>query len=71
MQAERVLPEMRPSILLDYHAGKPSAIDAINGMAVGLGRQPGMPAPCNEVLTTVLRQRGIRIRFAEIVKPIT
>ena len=45
------------SILLNHHAGLPAEIDTIDGMAVGLGRQPGMPTPCNEVLTGVILQR--------------
>jgi 2-dehydropantoate 2-reductase len=45
MQIERVLPNARPSILLDHHAGRLSGIAAINGMAVEFGRQPGIPTP--------------------------
>jgi 2-dehydropantoate 2-reductase len=51
------MPDARPSMLLDHHAGRPSEIDAINGMAVELGRQLGIPTPYNEVLTAVIRQR--------------
>jgi len=51
------MPDARPSMLLDHLARRPSEIDAINGMAVELGRQLDIPTPYNEVLTAVIRQR--------------
>ncbi len=51
------MPDARPSMLLDHHAGRRSEIDAINGMAVELGRELGIPTPYNEVLTAVIRHR--------------
>lgn len=51
------MPNARPSMLLDHHAGRPSEIDAINGMAVTLGRELGVPTPYNETLTAVIRTR--------------
>jgi 2-dehydropantoate 2-reductase len=51
------MPDARPSMLLDHHARRPSEIDAINGMAVELGKQLGIPTPYNEVLSAVIRQR--------------
>jgi 2-dehydropantoate 2-reductase len=51
------MPDARPSMLLDHHAKRPSEIDAINGMAVELGQQLGIPTPYNQVLTAVIRQR--------------
>ena len=51
------MPDARPSMLLDHHARRPSEIDAINGMAVELGQQLGIPTPYNEVLSAVIRQR--------------
>jgi 2-dehydropantoate 2-reductase len=53
----RKMPDARPSMLLDHQARRPSEIDAINGMAVELGRQWQIPTPYNEVLTAVIRQR--------------
>lgn len=50
------MPDARPSMLLDHHAGRRSEIDAINGMVVELGRELGIPTPYNEVLTAVIRQ---------------
>ncbi len=51
------MPDARPSMLLDHHARRPSEIDAINGMAVELGKQLDIPTPYNELLTAVIRQR--------------
>ena len=51
------MPDARPSMLLDHHAGRPSEIDAINGMAVQLGEELGIPTPYNAVLTAVIRER--------------
>jgi 2-dehydropantoate 2-reductase len=53
----RKMPDARPSMLLDHHAGRVSEIDAINGMAVELGHQLGIPTPYNEVLTAIVRRR--------------
>ena len=53
----RKMPHARPSMLLDHHARRTSEIDAINGMAVELGKQLGIPTPYNEVLSAVIRQR--------------
>ena len=51
------MPDARPSMLLDHHARRLSEIDAINGMAVELGKQFNIPTPYNEVLSAVIRQR--------------
>ncbi|MCP4430397.1 MAG: 2-dehydropantoate 2-reductase, partial [Gammaproteobacteria bacterium] len=51
------MPDARPSMLLDHHARRRSEIDAINGMAVELGKQLNIPTPYNEVLSAVIRQR--------------
>ena len=51
------MPNARPSMLLDHHARRPSEIDAINGMAVTLGRQMGIETPYNESLTAVVKAR--------------
>ncbi|MCP4009733.1 MAG: 2-dehydropantoate 2-reductase, partial [Proteobacteria bacterium] len=54
------MPDARPSMLLDHHANRPSEIDAINGMAVELGKQLDIPTPYNEVLSAVIRLREKR-----------
>lgn len=51
------MPNARPSMLLDHHAERPSEIDAINGMAVTLGREIGISTPYNETLTAVVKGR--------------
>jgi 2-dehydropantoate 2-reductase len=51
------MPDARPSMLLDHHAKRPSEIDAINGMAVTLGREMGIEIPYNESLTAVVKAR--------------
>ena len=51
------MPDARPSMLLDHGARRLSEIDAINGMAVELGRELGIPTPYNEVLTAIIRRR--------------
>ncbi|MEZ5931490.1 MAG: 2-dehydropantoate 2-reductase [Alphaproteobacteria bacterium] len=51
------MPNARPSMLLDHHAKRPSEIDAINGMAVTLGREMGIETPYNETLSAVVRAR--------------
>lgn len=51
------MPNARPSMLLDHHARRGSEIDAINGMAVTLGRKLGIATPYNEALTAVVKAR--------------
>ena len=51
------MPDARPSMLLDHHAQRVSEIDAINGMAVVLGRELGIPTPYNETLSALVHNR--------------
>lgn len=51
------MPNARPSMLLDHHAGRPSEIDAINGMALVLGEQLGIPVPYNQTLSAIVRAK--------------
>ncbi len=53
------MPDARPSMLLDHHAKRPSEIDAINGMAVNLGREMGIETPYNESLTAVVKAKEV------------
>ncbi len=57
----RKIPHSRPSMLQDYLAGRPSEIDAINGMVPVVAREVGTAAPCNEVVTAIVKakERGI------------
>ena len=61
------IPQSRPSVLQDYLAGRPSEIDAINGMVPVVAREVGTAAPFNEVVTAIVkakeaasRREGIR-----------
>jgi len=60
----RRMPEARPSMLLDHQTGRPSEIDAINGMVPVLGRRHAMPTPYNEVLTAVVKAREAKFGAA-------
>ena len=51
------MPGARPSMLLDHMAGRPSEIDAINGMVPVVAKEVGLPAPFNEALSAVVRIR--------------
>ena len=51
------MPKAKPSMLHDHYAKRRSEIDAINGMAVTLGKRLNMPTPYNDVVTAVIRQR--------------
>lgn len=51
------MPNARPSMLLDHMAGRPSEIDAINGMVPVLGAEIGLPTPYNQTLSTIVRAR--------------
>lgn len=51
------MPQARPSMLLDHMAGRPSEIDAINGMAEVLGKELGVATPYNQTLSAIVRNR--------------
>jgi len=51
------MPNARPSMLLDHHAGRNSEIDAINGMVPIVSDALGLRAPYNEVVTAIVRSR--------------
>ena len=53
----RKLPNSRPSMLQDYLAGRPSEIDAINGMVPVVAREVGTAAPYNEVVTAIVKAK--------------
>jgi 2-dehydropantoate 2-reductase len=46
--------EARPSVLLDLLAGRPSEIDWINGAIPRQGHDVGVPAPTNQLITTLV-----------------
>ncbi len=51
------MPTARPSLLLDLMAGRPTEIDAINGMVPVLAARHGLAAPVNRTLAAVVRAR--------------
>ncbi len=51
------IPGARPSMLLDHMAGRRSELDFINGMVVSRGREKGVPTPCNETMSRIVRAR--------------
>jgi 2-dehydropantoate 2-reductase len=54
------IPNTSPSMRLDHLAGRPSEVDVINGQVVELSRELGLPAPYNETLCAIVRQRESR-----------
>ncbi len=51
------MPDARPSMLLDHHAGRVSEIDALNGMAAVLGTHLNIATPYNETFTAIIRAK--------------
>jgi len=51
----RAIPGARPSMLLDLIAGRPSEIDAINGAVPPRATALGLEAPCNVVITALVK----------------
>src|SRR4030095_11502368 len=51
----RVIPNARPSMLLDMEAGRPTEIEALNGALVREAERLGVPAPTNAFVTEIVR----------------
>lgn len=51
------IPHARPSMLLDYMAGRMSEIDAINGAIPPAAEAVGVPAPFNTVVSALVRAK--------------
>ena len=47
--------ETRPSLLLSLEQGNPLELDALNGTAVRLGKELGVPTPINRFITAALK----------------
>ena len=47
----------KPSMLLDFEAGRRCEIDAINGSIPRLGGQLGVPTPVNDTVVGLVRSR--------------
>lgn len=57
----RRIADARPSMLLDYLAGRRSEIDAINGAIPGAAAEEGLPAPANVVVSAAVRTKERRL----------
>ncbi|MBM3676401.1 MAG: 2-dehydropantoate 2-reductase [Actinobacteria bacterium] len=52
------IPDARPSMLLDFLAGRPCEIDVINGAIPPAAREAGLTAPVNEVVTALVEAKS-------------
>ena len=52
-----LMPHASPSLRLDHMAGRPSEIDAINGMVPVIGARHGIATPHNQTLSAIVRAR--------------
>ena len=55
------IPDARPSMLLDYNAGRRCEVDAINGAIPRLGRPLGVTTPVNDTVVGIIRVRERRM----------
>jgi 2-dehydropantoate 2-reductase len=55
------IPNARPSMLLDHMAGRMSEIDAINGAIPPAAAAVGVAAPCNELISALVRAKERRM----------
>ena len=51
------IPDARPSMLLDYNAGRRCEVDAINGAIPPLGKPLGIATPVNDTVVGIIRSR--------------
>jgi 2-dehydropantoate 2-reductase len=54
------IPDARPSMLLDFLAGRPGEIDVLNGAIPPAAREVGLTAPVNEVVTALVKAKSPR-----------
>jgi 2-dehydropantoate 2-reductase len=55
------IPDARPSMLLDYTAGRRCEVDAINGAIPRLGKPLGVATPTNETVVGIIKARERRM----------
>lgn len=55
------IPNARPSMLLDYLAGRHGEIDSINGMVPAVAKQVGTQAPFNEVIVSLVKAKESKL----------
>jgi 2-dehydropantoate 2-reductase len=51
------IPDARPSMLLDYDAGRRCELDAINGAIRRLGKPLGVATPVNDTIVGIIEAR--------------
>ncbi len=56
----RVIPNAKPSMLLDMLAGRPTEIDALNGALVREAERVGLKAPTNAFLTRLVHALEVK-----------
>jgi 2-dehydropantoate 2-reductase len=52
---DKLSAEAKPSLLLSLEQGNPLELDALNGTAVRLGKELGIPTPINQFITAALK----------------
>jgi 2-dehydropantoate 2-reductase len=64
--ADKPMPIMRPSMLQDVLAGRPTEVDAILGQLQALAREAGVPTPCIDCVLPLMRglDRAMRMPAA-------
>ena len=55
------IPDARPSMLLDYNAGRRCEVDAINGAIPRLGKPLRVATPINDTVVGIIRARERRM----------
>ncbi len=55
------IPDARPSMLLDYNAGRRCEVDAINGAIPRLGNPLGVATPTNQTVVGIIKARERRM----------
>src|SRR5450631_1555870 len=55
------IPDARPSMLLDYNAGRRCEVDAINGAIPRVGKPLGVVTPTNDAVVGIIRARERRM----------
>ena len=63
------IPDARPSMLLDYTAGRRCEVDAINGAIPRLGKPLGVATPTNETVVGIIKARERRMLAQQATEP--
>jgi 2-dehydropantoate 2-reductase len=63
------IPDARPSMLLDYNAGRRCEVEAINGAIPRLGKPLGLATPVNDTVVAIIRSRERRMLAASANSP--